>query len=109
MSHNTNMSQHESAVGSAHTGHPTPITYFKVAMVLSFITAVEVGVFYLNWLGHGIIPVLVILSAIKFVLVAMFYMHLKFDSRLYSGMFVVGLLVATGVVFALITLFQFFA
>ena len=27
------------------TGHPTAFTYFKVAMILSIITAIEVGVF----------------------------------------------------------------
>ena len=37
---------------SAHTGHPTPLTYFKVAMVLSIITAIEVGVFYLEFVAR---------------------------------------------------------
>ncbi len=93
---------------SAHTGHPTPLTYFKVAMVLSIITAIEVGVFYLEFVGWGIIPILVLLSAAKFLLVAMYYMHLKFDDRIFSTMFVAGLVVASGVVLALMALFSFF-
>ena len=102
------MSQNE--VNSiAHTGHPTPGTYFKVAVTLSIITAIEVAIFYITALGKGIIPVLAILSIAKFALVAMFYMHLKFDHKLFSTLFVVGLTLAVVVVFALIGLFQFFA
>ena len=93
---------------TVHTGHPTPLTYFKIAMTLSVITAIEVGIFYLEWLGHGIIPILVILSGAKFALVVMFYMHLKYDHRLFSWMFVGGLLLAVAVVFALMGLFRFF-
>ena len=96
------------ASAEVHTGHPTPLTYFKVATALAVITAVEVAVFYVTWLGYGIIPVLVILSALKFGLVVMFYMHLKYDNRLFSGLFVGSLLLAITVVFALLGLFRFF-
>ena len=91
------------------TAHPTPKTYFTVAMILSVITAIEVGVFYLTWLGHGIIPILAILSIAKFAIVAMFYMHLRYEARLFTVFFVAGLTVATFVIFALLTLFRFFA
>ena len=104
----TTPTSQESTPGEAHTGHPTPLTYFKVAVTLGLITAVEVAIFYATWLGYGIIPVLVILSGIKFALVAMFYMHLRFDNRLFSGLFVGGLLLAIAVVFALLGLFRFF-
>ena len=102
------MSQ-QTVSADAHSGHPTPTTYFKVAMILSAITAAEVGIFYATWLGYGIIPVLAIMSTAKFILVGMFYMHLKYDHRLFSGLFVTGLLLATAVIFALLTLFRFFA
>lgn len=96
------------AAAEVHTGHPTPKTYFIVAMILSAITAVEVAIFYATWLGHGIIPVLAILSTVKFAMVAMFYMHLRYDNRLFSSLFVGGLALALSVVFALIGLFKFF-
>ena len=96
------------AAAGVHTGHPTPKTYFIVAMILSAITAVEVAIFYATWLGHGIIPVLAILSTVKFAMVAMFYMHLRYDNRLFSSLFVGGLALALSVVFALIGLFKFF-
>jgi len=102
------MSQQEAQV-VAHTTHPTPGTYFKIAIILSVITAVEVGIFYITALGKAIIPVLAVLSIGKFVLVAMFYMHLKFDHKLFTGLFVTGLILAMIVVLALISIFQFFA
>ena len=108
MSQQTTETVEHSAAQAVHTGHPTPMTYFIVAMVLSAITAIEVAVFYVTWLGHGIIPVLVILSGVKFALVVMFYMHLKYDGRLFSSLFLGGLALAFAVVFALMGLFRFF-
>ena len=101
------MSQQESQA-IVHTGHPTPGTYFKVALILSVITAIEVGIFYITALGKGIIPVLTVLSIAKFALVAMFYMHLRYDARLFSGLFVGGLALAFAVVLAVLGLFKFF-
>ena len=89
-----------------HNEHPTAGLYFRIAMILSLVTAIEVGIFYLTWLGYWIIPILFVLSAGKFALVAMYYMHLKFDHKLFSLMFVGGFVLATSVIFALIFLFQ---
>ena len=97
-----------SSPAGAPTGHPTPLTYVKVAMTLAAITTIEVAVFYVNWLGYGIIPVLTILSVAKFALVAMFFMHLRYDARLFSWLFVGGLALALTVVFALLVLFRIF-
>ena len=94
---------------SDHGGHPTSATYFKVAMILSAITAFEVGIFYIVGLGHWIIPLLVILSGAKFALVVMFYMHLKYDDRLFTTAFVGGLSLAFLVVLTLMALFRWFA
>ena len=93
---------------AVHTGHPTPGTYFKVAMILTILTAIEVGIFYLKFLSYGIIPILALLSTAKFILVAMYYMHLKFDSVIFSSLFVTGLILAAVVVLALLALFSFF-
>jgi cytochrome c oxidase subunit 4 len=89
-------------------GHPTPLTYFKVAITLSAITAAEVAIFYVEEVGKGIIPILAVMSATKFALVAMFYMHLRYDARLFSGLFIGGLALAFAVVLAVLGLFKFF-
>ena len=89
-----------------HTGHPTAGTYFKIAIILCVITAIEVGIFYIEDLGHWMIPILTILSLGKFALVAMYYMHLKFDNKLFTILFIVGLVLAAAVVSMLLFLFS---
>ena len=86
--------------------HPTPMTYFKVAMVLAFVTSVEVAVFYVDALKPAFLLIFLVLSLFKFSLVVMFYMHLKFDHRLFSGVFVGGLVLAVAVGVTLLALFQ---
>ena len=108
MTEETETRTEEAEAALVHTGHPTPLTYFRIAMILVLITAFEVGVFYVEELGKGIIPVLVVLSSAKFALVAMFYMHLRYDSRLFSAFFAGGLLLALSVGIALLGLFKFF-
>jgi cytochrome c oxidase subunit 4 len=48
----------------------------------------------------------VVLSTIKFILVVMYYMHLKFDHRLFSGVFLLPFSLAIFMVLAMITLFK---
>ena len=52
-----------------------------------------------------LVPVLLTLSGLKFALVAMFYMHLKFDHRLFSWLFVTPMCVMAFIVLALLKLF----
>ena len=99
------MSQ-ETSTEAVHTGHPSAGQYFMIAIILCVITAIEVGIFYLEGLGHWMIPILTILSIGKFALVAMYYMHLKFDNKLFTTLFVVGLVLAGFVVSVLLFLFS---
>ncbi|RMH13129.1 MAG: cytochrome C oxidase subunit IV [Gemmatimonadetes bacterium] len=77
-----------------------------IAIILTVITAVEVAVFYIPALHPVLPPVLLILSAAKFALVVMFFMHLKFDSKVFSGVFLAGLAIATFMVSALFLLYH---
>jgi cytochrome c oxidase subunit 4 len=52
-----------------------------------------------------IVPVLLALSAAKFALVAMFFMHLKYDSPVLTVVLSIGLVVATAIVLSLMFLF----
>jgi cytochrome c oxidase subunit 4 len=88
--------------------HPSVATYVTVAAVLTVITLVEVGVFYIPTFHPVLAPVLLTLSATKFALVVMFYMHLKSDSRIFTMMFSVPLLIALAVGIALLFLFGVF-
>src|SRR5512134_2285291 len=91
-------------------GHPHPGAkeYLAIAVVLTVITAVEVAIFYVPQLRPVLVPSLLVLSALKFSLVAMFYMHLKFDHRLFSWLFVVPMVIAAAVIVALMKLFGVF-
>src|SRR2546426_5835810 len=67
--------------------HATTGTYLRIAAVLVMITLIEVGIFYVPAFQSVLVPVLLVLSAVKFALVVMFYMHLKFDNRFFAFLF----------------------
>ena len=98
---------HPSPAETHETEHsrPGPLRYIQIAVILCVITAIEVGVYYVPALTSVLIPVLLALSAVKFSLVVMWYMHLRFDAPIFSAIFVGGLLLAGSVLIALIFLF----
>ncbi len=79
--------------GTTHD-HPSELEYIKVALVLALITAAEVAVYYVKSLEGLLVPILVVFSTIKFSLVVLWFMHLRFDSRLFRRLFVTGILLA---------------
>src|SRR5262249_44114250 len=85
--------------------HPGAKEYLAIAAILTVVTAIEVAVYYVPSMKPMLVPTLLVLSAFKFSLVAMFYMHLKFDHRLFSWLFVVPMALATMVILALLKLF----
>jgi cytochrome c oxidase subunit 4 len=104
------MNEHsvEGAIGHGHPveeRHPQAPTYIVVAIILTILTAFEIGVFYAPFLQAVLVPLLIILAILKFILVAAFYMHLHFDSRVYSGIFLFPLTLAALIVFSLMLLF----
>jgi len=94
---------------SNEQGHPTAKLYLSIAAILTMITVVEVGVFSVPAFKPVLAPVLLVLSAVKFALVVMFYMHLKMDNRFFTFLFSGPLLLAVGVMIALMFLFGVFA
>ncbi|HEY7686658.1 MAG TPA: cytochrome C oxidase subunit IV family protein [Gemmatimonadales bacterium] len=89
---------------AVHT-HPTAGTYLRVAAILIVLTVVEVGVFYVPAFKPLLTPILLVLSAVKFVIVVMFYMHLKMDSKFFTLLFGGPLLLASGMILGLLFLF----
>jgi len=75
-----------------------------VALVLTGVTALEVGVIYVRRLAPIIVPLLLAMSAAKFALVALFFMHLRYEPRGLAFLFVGPLILAAGLVVALMTL-----
>lgn len=98
------------AIGHSHateTHHPGAMTYIIVAIVLTILTAFEIGVFYAPFLQSVLVPLLIILGIFKFILVAMFYMHLHYDSRVFSVLFMFPLWLAILIAASLSLLFLY--
>lgn len=96
------------AIHGAHEhAHPGPKTYAKIAVILTLLTVLEVWVFYLPAMRPMLVPVLVVLSAAKFSLVVMFYMHLKFDHPVFTRILLGGVVIAFGVFLWVLALFTF--
>jgi cytochrome c oxidase subunit IV len=89
--------------------HPTNWFYIKVGIWLFVLTVLEV-IGYIAEVNHWVSPgfaatFILLLSAGKFVLVVMLYMHLKFDHKLFTGTFVFPALLGVLVIGSMILLF----
>jgi cytochrome c oxidase subunit 4 len=73
-----------------------------VALGLAAVTALEVVLYY-KTLGAANNYALLFLSAIKFVAVVSFFMHLKFDNRVLRRLFIGGFVLACFVYIAYMT------
>jgi azurin len=96
--------------------HPSTKQYILIAIILFAITIVEFiiimdmpgprGKVISDALGQPSTTILLfLLSSIKFAVVILFYMHLKFDNPLFFRVFMAGLILAFMVGLALIGLF----
>ena len=94
------------AAGEVHE-HPTWATYKWVALILTVITIMEVWVYYIPAFvaSRLFVPALLTMSAVKFVIVVMFYMHLKYDHRVFRALFTGPLIIAMTTIVALMFLF----
>lgn len=98
MSHDTKHAEH---------AHPTGATYLKIGLILTIITAIEVWAYYIPALVASPMfnPALILMSAAKFAIVVLFYMHLKYDHKLFKALFTGPLIIAMGTITALLFLF----
>jgi cytochrome c oxidase subunit 4 len=78
--------------GGGHAGgHPSPKEYVRIGVILAVLTALEVAVAYTDVPHAILIPTLFLLAIVKFALVVLWFMHLKFDDRRYARFFMIGL------------------
>jgi cytochrome c oxidase subunit IV len=97
---------HEADPGYSHGF--TDLQYVRVAVILAVITAMEIYISYADWVGGGFIPLLLFLMAIKFISVVLYFMHLRFDSKIFGWLFYSGLFLAVFVYLAALLTFHFF-
>jgi cytochrome c oxidase subunit IV len=88
-------------------GHFTDKQYIQIALILAALTAIEVSTYFVDF-GPLFMPTLLILMTVKFVIVVSFFMHLKFDNKIFTWIFYTGLILAIGVYCAFLATFRFF-
>jgi cytochrome c oxidase subunit 4 len=82
---------------SGHHSHPTPGQYWKIAAFLAVVTAIEVAMYYVDRqleLGFLNAAVLITLSAVKFLVVVGWFMHVRFEKPMISRFFTAGFVLA---------------
>ena len=108
MAHDTSQPSHadHTAMGEKHE-HPTWKQYKWVALILTVITIVEVWVYYIPSFVESrlFVPALLLMSAVKFAIVCAYYMHLKYDHKLFRALFVGPLIIAGITMIVLLLLF----
>jgi len=80
-----------------HPPHPTPSQYWKIAVLLAVLTAIEVALYYIDrQLELGMINslALLVLAFLKFVIVVGWYMHLRYEKSTLNRLFVSGFILA---------------
>ena len=94
------------SMGEVHE-HPTWKQYKWVALILTVITVIEVWVYYIPSFVESrlFIPALLIMSAVKFAIVVAYYMHLKYDHKLFRALFTGPLIIAILTLIVLLFLF----
>lgn len=77
---------------TAHRAHPTPAMYWGIAAFLAAVTAIEVAIPSIDALADVKVPLLWMLAALKFFTVVAFFMHLRYDKKLYRTLFLFGVI-----------------
>ena len=79
--------------------------YVQIAMLLAVITGIEIVAVYVPFAKWLIVTTLVVLSAVKFLFVIFYFMHLRWDKPFCTILFFIGLVLAGGTAWALLALF----
>lgn len=94
---------------AAHDSHGHDVSkfqiYVQIAMLLAVITGIEIVIVYIPFPRWIIVTSLVILSAVKFLYVIFYFMHLRWDKPFCTILFFIGLVLSGGTVWALLLLF----
>lgn len=82
--------------------HPGAAEYVKIALILAVVTGAEVGLYYIGGLSDGLVVTLLLgMMVVKFAMVGMWFMHLKFDSPIFRRFFITGIVLA-GLIYSVV-------
>lgn len=96
-----------SEVEHEHTEHPDNGQYIAVGIILAVLTAIEVAISFASVPIELAVPALIVLTVLKFLLVVLWFMHLRFDSGWFGRLFTFGLVVAVAIYATTIALMLF--
>ena len=97
---------HAHGAGGHEGEHSSVAGYIWIGAILAVLTFVEVAVFYIEALEPVEVPLLVILSTAKVILVVLYFMHLKMDHKALTWLFMAGVVLAVFMVSALLVLYH---
>jgi cytochrome c oxidase subunit 4 len=89
----------EGAEGEVHLepgghAHPSAAEYLKIGAILVVVTSIEVALYYVGMSETALVAVMMPLSWLKFILVVLWFMHLRFDNPFFRQLFFAGLALA---------------
>ena len=85
----------------SHRTTERPVNYLNIFILLAVLTLVETLASYLQQAAVKF-PLLIAISLVKAVLVLLYFMHLKFDSRIFSYLFIAGCLLSVPLILVMI-------
>ena len=88
---------------------PSDFRYVKIALILGALTALEVSTYFFEMSTAWLVATLFPMMIVKFGIVAAYFMHLKFDHRVFRRAFITGIVLAIFVYVAALATFQFFS
>ena len=88
--------------------HHTDMFYLRIAIALAILTAAETSTYWFDF-GPFFMPALLIMMSVKFVMVVLFFMHLRFDSKWFNIVFWAGIVLTMIVYLGALSTFHFFA
>ena len=74
--------------------YPTPKDYWLIALILAVITGAEISVTYVSALDSVVAPLLIVMAAAKFSIVVGYFMHLRYEQKLFRNLFLIGVIAA---------------
>ncbi len=79
--------------------HPSDGHYIKIALFLGLLTALETATYFFDAFENTTLLLLFLMPVmiLKFGMVAWFFMHLGTDSRLFTRLFLMGIVLAVSV------------
>jgi len=86
--------------------HKKYFIFFTLSIYLILITGVELVIVYVPISPYVVYTSLVVLSVVKFCGVVWWFMHLRWDKTLCLILFIIGLVLASGTVTALLFLVE---